>query len=123
MESQIKENLNLLYESVTGEKAASIEAFPQSGSNRQYYRLQGKQNIIGVYNEDKAENKAFLYFATHFKKHQLPVPEIYASDEEKNIYLQEDLGENTLFSYIETDNKARRRYHIAKLPACHPESL
>ena len=105
MESQIKENLNILYESFTGEKAASIEEFPQSGSNRQYYRLQGKQNVIGVYNADKAENQAFLYFAGHFRKHQLPVPEIFASDQENNIYLQEDLGERTLFSYIETDNQ------------------
>ncbi|MDP4209645.1 MAG: RNase adapter RapZ [Bacteroidota bacterium] len=80
----------------------SIAKLPASGSYRQYYRLWGEnRTIIGVYNEDKAENKAFLSFTRHFLEKGLPVPQILAEALENNIYLLEDLGDVTLLSHIQ----------------------
>jgi len=75
---------------------------PQSGSYRKYYRLEtGKKTIIGVYNEDLKENKAFLDFTHHFLKHKLPVPNILGVDPDQKIYFLEDLGDETLFSFLQ----------------------
>ncbi|NOY37331.1 MAG: phosphotransferase [Chlorobi bacterium] len=77
------------------------EPLPPSGSNREYIRLFGpKMTAIGVYNPDSRENEAFLSFSEHFRKHGLPVPEIYESAPSDFIYLEEDLGNTTLFSYL-----------------------
>src|SRR5579863_5216765 len=47
-----------------------------------------------------AENAAFLAFSKHFRKHNLPVPEIYAEDLAQGAYLEEDLGDTTLFEFL-----------------------
>lgn len=39
--------------------------------------------------------------AAHFRKKGLPVPEVYICSEDKNCYLQEDLGDILLFNAIE----------------------
>ncbi|HEO65751.1 MAG TPA: phosphotransferase enzyme family protein, partial [Spirochaetes bacterium] len=68
---------------------------------REYYRITGSNiTAIGVYNADHKENIAFLSFTKHFYKKKLPVPEVYAEDLNKNIYLIQDLGDITLFSYL-----------------------
>src|SRR5579863_337041 len=47
-----------------------------------------------------AENTAFLSFSKHFRKHNLPVPEIYAEDLANGAYIEEDLGDTTLFQFL-----------------------
>ncbi|MEM6967375.1 MAG: RNase adapter RapZ [Bacteroidota bacterium] len=72
-----------------------------SASPRIYYRLSyGDKVAVGAYNADKKENIAFLSFSKHFKKQGLRVPEIYVEHLEENVYLQEDLGATTLYSYL-----------------------
>lgn len=105
MNPEIISQLKLLYQKHFNHAAEEIEAMPQSGSNRQYYRIKGKPTVIGVYNSDIKENEAFLYFADFFKSKGLPVPAIYATGDNRDIYLLEDLGDTTLFSIIETDNQ------------------
>ena len=39
-------------------------------------------------------------FRRHFRKHGLPVPEIYAEDARTGAYLEEDLGNTTLFEFV-----------------------
>lgn len=100
MTSEIKEQLKQLHKIYCGEIPFQIEELPLSGSNRLYFRLQSENNkTIGVYNEDKKENEAFLYFSKYFTEKQLPVPEIYAENLEQNIYLQQDLGDLNLFTF------------------------
>jgi aminoglycoside/choline kinase family phosphotransferase len=53
-----------------------------------------------VYNEDRKENDAFLSFSSIFRKHRLPVPEVYATDPSGQIYLLSDLGNMTLFNFL-----------------------
>jgi aminoglycoside/choline kinase family phosphotransferase len=82
-----------------------IIKMPESGSYRQYFRIKGgKHVVIGVFNEDKAENVAFLAFTKHFYKKGLPVPEILAEDIKNDVYLLRDLGDTTLLNFIQTLN-------------------
>jgi len=43
---------------------------------------------------------AFLEITRHFRRHGLPVPEIYGGDLDHGIYLEEDLGNTTLFDFL-----------------------
>jgi len=99
---QEKENaLKALFENWANEGANKIELLPKSGSNREYYRIYSDQKtVIGSYNEDLKENIAFIEFSKHFKSKNLNVPEIYAHDLDNHIYIQEDLGNETLFSLL-----------------------
>lgn len=90
-----------LYKRYSGKGADDIKLLPVSGSNRQYYRIYfDNDSVIGVYNQDRRENNAFLALSRHFMKHGLKVPAILAEDTEKDIYLLQDLGDTTLFSYL-----------------------
>ncbi len=71
------------------------------GSGRTIVRLANEQHsAIGVIHDVRAENVAFLEFSRHFRRHGLAVPEIYADDLAAGAYLQEDLGETTLFDFL-----------------------
>ena len=72
-----------------------------SGSGRKLTRLtNGKVSAIGVLYNVREENGAFLEFSRYFRRHGLPVPEIYGEDLEHDAYLEEDLGDTTLFEFL-----------------------
>ncbi len=90
-----------LFEKWSGETAQRIIALPRSGSDREYYRIVGiEKRAIAAYNPDKKENQAFVSFSKHFDSENLPVPEIYAVREEEDMYLLQDLGDTTLYSFL-----------------------
>ena len=71
------------------------------GSGRTIVRLFGpKQQAIGILHNVREENLAFVEFARHFRRHGLPVPEVYAQDLDRGAYLEEDLGDITLFDFL-----------------------
>lgn len=71
------------------------------GSGRSIFRLVGdKVRAIGVLYDVREENVAFLEFSRHFRRHGLPVPEIYAEDLGHGAYLEQDLGDTTLFEFL-----------------------
>src|SRR6266851_10176171 len=71
------------------------------GSGRKIIRLAGeKRSAIGILYGVREENVAFLEFSRHFRRHGLPVPEIYAEDLSQGAYLEEDLGDTTLFEFL-----------------------
>ncbi|HKM65950.1 MAG TPA: RNase adapter RapZ [Candidatus Acidoferrum sp.] len=71
------------------------------GSGRKIIRLSaGNQKAIGILYGVREENAAFLSFSRHFRRHGLPVPEIYAEDLNHGAYLEEDLGDTTLFEFL-----------------------
>jgi aminoglycoside/choline kinase family phosphotransferase len=93
--------LNDLFHRWCGESSVSINKLPASGSPREYYRIKGTQSsAIGAINLDREENKAFIEFSRHFYSKGLAVPKIYLVDLDNHAYLQEDLGDVTLFDYI-----------------------
>lgn len=71
------------------------------GSGRAIVSLTGgKFSAIGILYSVREENVAFLEFSRHFRKHGLPVAEIYAEDLSQGAYLEEDLGGTTLFEFL-----------------------
>ncbi len=76
------------------------------GSGRAIVRLSGEgasgggTSAIGILSSVREENVAFLDFSRHFRRHGLPVPEIYAQDLSQGAYLEEDLGDTTLFEFL-----------------------
>lgn len=101
MELKIKEQLINLFETHFKEEVVFFEQLPKSGSYREYARLKSQNyNVIGAHNKDIKENRAFLEFSYHFIKSGVPVPHIYSVSDDKSIYLQEDLGNTTLFDFL-----------------------
>ena len=71
------------------------------GSGRKIIRFSSeKHRAIGILYGVREENAAFLAFSKHFRRHGLPVPEIYAEDLSHGAYLEEDLGDTTLFEFL-----------------------
>jgi aminoglycoside/choline kinase family phosphotransferase len=71
------------------------------GSERILVRLgNGPSTAIGILNPVGEENAAFIEFSRHFRRHGLPVPEIYAEDRARGAYLEQDLGDTTLFEFL-----------------------
>ncbi len=101
MEKAIKQAIEKLFVQWSNEPVKELIALPESGSYRRYFRLTGEtKTAIAVHNNDRKENIAFIKFSEHFKNKNLPVPEIYEVNLDENVYLQEDLGDTTLFEYI-----------------------
>ncbi len=97
-----------MFERWAGEEARSFVMLPPSGSYREYYRITGRsQSALGAYNADKKENIAFLEFSKQFKEKDLPVPQIYDVDLEHGVYLQQDLGDVTLYGFLQGLRKDR----------------
>jgi aminoglycoside/choline kinase family phosphotransferase len=79
-----------------------------SGSGRKIIRLTNeKVSAIGVLYNVREENVAFLEFSNFFRCHGLPVPEIYAEDLNHGAYLEEDLGDTTLFEFLSANRAGR----------------
>src|SRR5580704_9200692 len=71
------------------------------GSGRAIVRLTGAgKSAIGIVYPVREENIAFIEFSRHFRRKGLPVPEIYAENLSQGAYLEEDLGDTTLFEFL-----------------------
>jgi len=71
------------------------------GSGRNIIRLANEQHkAIGIVYGVREENAAFLEFSKTFRRHGLPVPQIYEEDLDHGAYLEEDLGDLTLFQFL-----------------------
>ena len=74
------------------------------GSGRTIVRVQGAgHSAIGILYSVREENVAFLEFSRHFRAHDLAVPEIFAEDLNEGAYLEEDLGDTTLFDFLSSN--------------------
>ena len=99
---EIKDNIISLTDKYLSEKIIDIKLLPASGSSRIYYRIQTENsNYIATYNSNIEENIAFLNFSKHFENAGLPVPHIISVNEEKDCYIQSDLGDVSLFTHVQ----------------------
>jgi len=81
------------------------------GSGRKIIRLANEKiSAIGILYGVREENIAFIEFSKHFRRKGLPVPEIYAEDLPQGAYLEQDLGDTTLFEFL---SKNREGENIA----------
>lgn len=109
------ESISSLYKKWKGTNPGSIDLLPQSGSERRYFRLHNnKGSVIGTYGANIKENETFIYFSDHFKKKQLAVPQILATSEDKQFYLQEDFGDVSLLNHLESKGFTDEVYELFK---------
>lgn len=81
-----------------------IEKLPQSGSDREYFRIHtDQQNFIGTYGLNVKENETFIAFTRHFSQKGLPVPAIICSNPEGTAYIQTDFGDTSLLDKLEQE--------------------
>jgi aminoglycoside/choline kinase family phosphotransferase len=90
-----------LFEQCFGCAPDAVDRVAADGSQRAYLRLAGGgRTVIGARGPDRDENRAFISFSRSFRSIGLPVPEIYAVNEAAGLWLEEDLGDTTLFDAL-----------------------
>src|SRR4051794_318042 len=104
----VQQTFRRLFRQAFGKYPVSILPLDGDGSQRQMFRMVGDamETAIGVVGPDREENRAFLSYTEAFRSIDLPVPEIYGVDEKAGLYVEEDLGETTLFDGLSLARKA-----------------
>jgi len=111
----IIEEIRNLFSSYSKEPVCSIQKIPQSGSIRIYFRLATRDSsFIATYGINVQENQTFIQFSNHLRKMDCPVPEVYAVNEEKTIYIQEDFGDISLLNKLEQHGYTDYVYRLFK---------
>lgn len=108
------EQLKQLFAQWAGVPCEECLALGANGSSRRYYRLisscspksgelpEGVRGIsaIGCIADDLRENEAFFAYGRHLHAKGMPVPELYLVDDDHRHYLQQDLGDQTLYGLL-----------------------
>jgi aminoglycoside/choline kinase family phosphotransferase len=98
-----KEQIEFLFKTYSKDAVQAIDKLPQSGGDRVYYRLvtEAGKSFIATASNNIKENETFLYFTNHFGNIDAPVPEVFAVNDDKTVYIQEDFGDASLLSILE----------------------
>lgn len=100
-ENEILDGLKALLASIVRYVKLEVESLPQSGSPRKYYRLKTEAgSYIATYTPDADEGKCFVALAEVFKGAGRAVPSVLVVSSDGRMYIQEDLGERSLFSEL-----------------------
>ena len=96
------ERLKELFAAWASEPCAECLAIgASSGSSRRYYRLVGTAHqCVGAVADNVPENRAFFAYTRHLYAKGMPVPELYIVDSDERHYLQQDLGDQTLYGLL-----------------------
>lgn len=103
------ENAKRFFENRLGKKSIEFITLAQSGSARVNFLSEtDSQKYIITYNENIPENESFLYYSKVFSDLKLNTPSIFIISEDRKMYIQEFLGENTLSEIITKENLSPR---------------
>ena len=84
------------------EPISAVEKLPQSGSDRTYFRIYTlATSYIATHNLNRRETSTFVEFSRHFKQYGVPVPEVFAVNDDDTTYIQEDFGDTSLLNKLE----------------------
>lgn len=107
--------LSELFINKYGSSPDSVVKLPGAGSGRGYYRLvSGAGQCIGVAGENIRDCRSFVNLSKAFHKDGIPVPEVYEVSENGLYYLQEDLGDISLFDCINASGAGRKEDAIVE---------
>lgn len=99
--------LDSLFESVTGCRADSVVKLTGDGSNRSYYRMRaGDVSLIGAVGTCVEENRAFIAMSEKFIACGVKAPRVLAVSDDAICYVQEDLGDLSLFAFMKESRDA-----------------
>ena len=109
------EDIKNLFATYSNEPIVRIETIPQSGGDRVYFRLiTAAGPYIATRNNNLKENEAFIYFSHHFKNAGCPVPAILAVNEQRSLYLQQDVGNTSLLNMLEAEGHTEHVFALFK---------
>lgn len=79
-----------------------VEKLPQAGSNRIYHRIHliHGESYIACRNANVQENETYFYFTDCFKKYGIAVPTIFFISKNRENYIVEDLGNESLLDRV-----------------------
>ena len=104
------ENISRIYREYRDREPIKIEELPSSGSNRRYFRItEIDGTLIAAMGSSIEENRAFWAIAEHFSAQGLNVPKVLYHSSDFKYYLQQDLGDMTLFKAVE-DGREKGNY-------------
>ena len=115
-----RQTLAMLFEQWSSLPCAEILALGAQGSSRRYYRLTAQHwdagfqpandgtqaaslrtlSAIGTVGDDLRENRAFFALDRHLRAKGIRVPELYAVALDERCYLQQDLGDLSLYGLL-----------------------
>ena len=89
-------------------KIRTIIPLALTASNRKYYKIElnNGKTYIAVYNDSVKENEAFISYAESLRKVKENVPKVHQVSEDKLWYLQDYLGDLTLFDFLQQKKDA-----------------
>ena len=103
-----KENIYKLTELFENEFSAipEIKKIMGGGSPREYYRLSNANiSVIGVVSNDKIENEIFIRLDKMLANSKINVPAIIKASKDSSAFLQQDLGDKSLFSLLNSEER------------------
>ncbi len=79
-----------------------VSRLPGAGGDRVYYRMRlpGGMSVIGVRADSTADARAFVSLTGVFSANGVPVPQIYGHTSDFRYYLENDLGDDSLFTRL-----------------------
>jgi aminoglycoside/choline kinase family phosphotransferase len=90
----------------------SLQFLSGGGSSRKYYRFEFEaKTFILTENPNIEENKTFLYFTSHFSKIMDNLPKIEAVSDDFSLYVQTDLGNQTLMDLVILDKNSSKKFY------------
>ena len=99
--------LNNLFEKVVGCAPVSVVKLSGDGSNRSYYRMCASDiSLIGAVGTCAGENRAFVAMSEKFISCGIDAPRVLAVSADDLCYLQEDLGDVSLFAFMKESRDA-----------------
>ncbi|MDQ0476091.1 aminoglycoside phosphotransferase family protein [Chryseobacterium sp. MDT2-18] len=103
------QNAKDFFEKYTGESAQEFFILAQSGSARINFvgKSSGGKYII-TFNENSRENESFYYFSDLFSNLNVKAPKVLKISEDRNLYIQEFVGEQTLSEIIGKEGLTER---------------
>ena len=116
--------LNDLFEKVVGQQPNSVVKLSGDGSNRSYYRMSaGGSTLIGVMGTCEEENRAFVAMSEKFLSGGIEAPRVCAVSDDGLCYVQEDLGDLSLFAYMKESRDSQSFVPKDKNMLCYIMSI
>ena len=94
------EKLKDLYIRTFGEEPVAVVRLTGDGSNRAYYRVSGVESVMAAVGTSVEENRAFVALSKAFSAAGVNAPDVIAVSDDELCYLQEDLGDVTLYGSL-----------------------
>lgn len=93
--------LKSLYRDCVGSDPCRLTPITGSASSRRYYRIDGDHTLIGTVGTSIPENEAFLSIDAAMADNGVNIPHVVAISDDRVSYLQEDIGDESLYNFID----------------------